>query len=210
MIGAFWQPQAVVIDTDVLNSLPDREFAAGVAEVIKYGLIRDADFFAWLENNMQQLMARDPAVLAASIRRSCENKAQVVADDETEQGSRALLNLGHTFGHAIETFTEYQSLLHGEAVAIGMLMAAQFSRILGWVSQADEARVATILAKAGLPIEPPEAMTAEDFMSLMAVDKKVLDGQLRLVLMRGIGDALVTADFPLDSLATYLKDKLQG
>lgn len=210
MIGAFWQPQAVVIDTDVLGTLPPREFSAGVAEVIKYGLIRDPGFFTWLEDHVSQLMQRDATVLAEAIERSCQNKADVVAADETEQGSRALLNLGHTFGHAIETFTGYKSLLHGEAVSIGMLMAAEFSQALGWLTDDDVSRVKAILAASGLPVDPPETMTTEDFLSLMAVDKKVLDGQLRLVLMKAIGDALVTADFPMDALRLYLDNKLQG
>ena len=207
MIGAFWQPRAVIIDTDVLQSLPEREFAAGVAEVIKYGLIRDLPFLQWLEQNMDQLMARDKAVLAQAIHRSCENKAQVVAADETEQGNRALLNLGHTFGHAIETFTGYRDWLHGEAAAAGMLMAAEFSRCLGWLQQGDVERVAQLLTRAALPTELPPGMTAQDFRELMAVDKKVLDGQLRLVLMEALGAAVVTADFPAAELDQYLDRK---
>ena len=207
MIGAFWQPRAVIIDTDVLQSLPEREFAAGVAEVIKYGLIRDLPFLQWLEQNMDQLMARDKAVLAQAIHRSCENKAQVVAADETEQGNRALLNLGHTFGHAIETFTGYRDWLHGEAVAAGMMMAAEFSRCLGWLQQGDVERVAQLLTRAALPTELPPGMTAQDFRELMAVDKKVLDGQLRLVLMEALGAAVVTADFPAAELDQYLDRK---
>lgn len=207
MIGAFWQPSAVVIDTDVLQGLPDREFAAGVAEVIKYGLIRDPAFLEWLEQNMDGLMARQPELLAEAIRCSCANKAAVVAADETEQGNRALLNLGHTFGHAIETFTGYSSWLHGEAVAAGMLMAAEFSQRLGWLDERDVARVATLLQRAGLPVTLPEGMTAADFKALMSVDKKVLDGQLRLVLMKALGEALVTSDFPVDELDRYLTER---
>ena len=207
MIGAFWQPRAVVIDTDVLATLPEREFAAGVAEVIKYGLIRDLPFLEWLESNMPARMSRDAAALAEAIRRSCENKAAVVAADETEQGNRALLNLGHTFGHAIETFTGYSDWLHGEAVATGMLMAAEFSRRLGWLGAADVARLARLLSSAGLPVEVPANMSGDDFLQLMSVDKKVLDGQLRLVLLRALGEAVVTADFPAAELHQYLADK---
>jgi 3-dehydroquinate synthase len=204
MIGAFWQPQAVIIDTDVLATLPPREYAAGVAEVIKYGLINDAPFFQWLADNIDALMAREPGVLAEAIERSCRDKAAVVAADETEQGSRALLNLGHTFGHAIETSQGYGSWLHGEAVACGMVMAADFSVRLGWMPQADADRARTLLQAAGLPVTPPDVMTAGEFLRHMAVDKKVLDGQLRLVLMKGIGEALVSADFPAQALSDWL------
>lgn len=210
MIGAFWQPQAVVIDTDVLSTLPPREYAAGVAEVIKYGLIRDEPFLAWLESNMDALMAKQPDVLAEAIQRSCQNKADVVAADETEQGNRALLNLGHTFGHAIETFTGYSSWLHGEAVAAGMVMAADFSVRLGWLDESSAARARALIAHAGLPVDPPANMTSGDFLELMAVDKKVLDGQLRLVLMKGMGKACVTADFEPAVLQAWLASALHG
>lgn len=194
MIGAFKQPLAVIIDTAVLSTLSAREFSAGMAEVIKYGLIQDAEFLAWLEHNMDGLMARDPALLAEAIHRSCENKAKVVAADELEQlDVRALLNLGHTFGHAIETGMGYGSWLHGEAVAVGMLMAADLSWRLGWLTQADVGRVKVLLQRAGLPVVPP-ALSPDDFLSHMAVDKKNVDGKLRLVLLRALGQAVVSDD----------------
>ena len=204
MIGAFWQPQAVIIDTDVLSTLPPREYAAGVAEVIKYGLINDAPFFDWLEQHITALMARDPAVLTEAIERSCADKAAVVAADETEQGSRALLNLGHTFGHAIETSLGYGEWLHGEAVACGMVMAADFSVQLGWMERAEADRARALLEAAGLPVAPPARMDAGEFLRHMAVDKKVVDGKLRLVLMKGIGASLVTDEFPLQALSDWL------
>lgn len=193
MIGAFKQPQAVIIDTDVLKTLPERELKAGLAEVIKYGLIRDIPFLEWLEENMPRLLARDPGALAEAIRRSCQNKADVVAADELEQTDlRALLNLGHTFGHAIETGMGYGEWLHGEAVATGMLMAADLSMRLGWISADDAARVRRILVQAGLPVLPPSNMTADEFLQHMSVDKKVKDGQVRLVLLKGLGNAVVS------------------
>ena len=193
MIGAFMQPRVVVIDTDVLATLPAREFSAGLAEVIKYGLIRDLAFLAWLEAHMDALMARDPATLREAIARSCINKAEVVAADELEQNDvRALLNLGHTFGHAIETGMGYGSWLHGEAVATGMLMAADLSWRLGWLSQADVARVRVLLQRAALPVVAPGELAVEDFLRHMAVDKKNVDGRLRLVLLRALGQAVVT------------------
>jgi 3-dehydroquinate synthase len=192
MIGAFKQPNAVIIDTDVLSTLPDRELKAGLAEIIKYGLIRDLPFLEWLETNMAKLLARDPATLSEAIRRSCENKAAVVAADEFEKGDvRALLNLGHTFGHAIETGMGYGEWLHGEAVGTGMLMAADLSMRLGWLGADDVSRVRGILRQAGLPIVPP-AMAEDEFLQHMAVDKKVKDGQLRLVLLKGLGNAVVS------------------
>ncbi|MEE4252075.1 MAG: 3-dehydroquinate synthase [Alcanivoracaceae bacterium] len=195
MIGAFHQPQAVIIDTDVLETLPAREFSAGLAEVIKYGLIRDVEFYRWLTVNIDALLARHPEVLSEAILRSCQNKADVVAEDETEQGNRALLNLGHTFGHAIETATGYSAWLHGEAVAAGMIMAAQLSADLGWLSQLDVDGIRALLARAGLPVKPPAGMTARQCRELMALDKKVHDGSLRLVLLRAVGQAVVTADY---------------
>lgn len=194
MIGAFKQPNAVLIDTDVLQTLPERELSAGLAEVIKYGLIRDLPFLEWLEANMPQLLAREPGALAEAIRRSCANKADVVAADEFEQKDlRALLNLGHTFGHAIETGMGYGSWLHGEAVATGMLMAADLSARLGWLAFSDVERVRRLLLRAGLPVMPPAELTPEDFLRHMAVDKKVKNGELRLVLLRRIGVAVVSS-----------------
>lgn len=203
MIGAFYQPQAVFIDTDVLSTLPKRELAAGLAEVIKYGLICDPAFFQWLENNIQQLTALDNDALGFAIERSCQIKADIVAKDEREAGVRAWLNLGHTFGHAIETAQGYGNWLHGEAVAAGMVMAGDLSMRLGWLSQPDLNRLTDLLARAGLPTKPP-AMTKDQFLSLMATDKKVLDGQLRLVLLKAIGECVVTSEFDQNTLLQTL------
>jgi 3-dehydroquinate synthase len=204
MIGAFHQPNCVLIDTDTLDTLDDRQLAAGLAEVIKYGLIKDGDFFSWLEQNMSALKARDKQALAYAIERSCALKAAIVAADERESGQRALLNLGHTFGHAIETGTGYGNWLHGEAVAAGMLMAADLSARHGWLSSNAVQRTEALLRQAGLPTSPPAEMAADRFMELMAVDKKVVDGGLRLVLLKDIGDALVTSDFRQDLLTATL------
>ena len=204
MIGAFHQPNCVLIDTDTLDTLDDRQLAAGLAEVIKYGLIRDGVFFTWLEQNMTALKQRDKQALAYAIERSCSIKAEIVAADERESGQRALLNLGHTFGHAIETGTGYGNWLHGEAVAAGMLMAADLSARHGWLSADAVHRTEALLHKAGLPTRPPAEMAADTFLNLMAVDKKVVDGGLRLVLLKGIGNALVTGDFRQELLAATL------
>ena len=204
MIGAFHQPQCVIADTATLDTLPDRELSAGLAEVIKYGLINDAEFFTWLERNMARLVARDPAALAHAIERSCADKAAVVTADEREAGQRALLNLGHTFAHAIETAKGYGNWLHGEAVGAGMCMAAAMSVRLGWLPADQLARIEKLVAAAGLPVKPPADVPAQRFMNLMAVDKKVLDGQLRLVLMHAIGESVVTADFSPDVLKQTL------
>lgn len=193
MIGAFQQPRVVLADTGVLKSLPQRELSAGLAEVIKYGLIRDLDFLCWLEAHMEGLMARDSSLLAEAIERSCQNKADVVAADEFEQNDiRALLNLGHTFGHAIETGMGYGEWLHGEAVGAGMLLAADLSCREGWLTPADVARVKALLLRAGLPVVAPADMTPAIFMQHMAVDKKNVDGRLRLVLLKQLGEAIVT------------------
>lgn len=203
MIGAFHQPRAVMIDTGTLTTLPDKEFIAGIAEVIKYGLLGDIEFLAWLEDNMPALLAREESALNHAIRRSCENKARIVAEDEREGGKRALLNLGHTFGHAIEAKLGYGEWLHGEAVAAGMAMAADMSCRLGWISDADRDRAIHLLKQAGLPIEPPTKITPEQFMEAMGHDKKVLAGKLRLVLLKGLGQAVVSSDFdPLALEAT--------
>jgi len=204
MIGAFHQPQAVIADTDTLNTLPERELSAGMAEVIKYGLINDPDFFAWLESQMADLMARDPVLLAEAIERSCADKASIVAADEKEAGQRALLNLGHTFGHAIETGMGYGEWLHGEAVGAGMAMAAEMSYRLGWLGEDDRKRVNAALVAAKLPTAPPANLGADELLSHMAVDKKVLDGKLRLVLLKGIGGAIISDDFPLQTLKETL------
>lgn len=208
MIGAFYQPQCVLIDTSVLGTLPARELSAGLAEVIKYGLIYDIEFFGWLESSMPKLVAGDTEYLAKAIYRSCEIKAEVVAQDEKESGIRALLNLGHTFGHAIEANQGYGNWLHGEAVAAGTLMAADLSRRLGWLNDADVARISAIHVAAGLPVLPPATMHEDDFLSLMAVDKKVLDDQLRLVLLEAVGKGVVTSDFAPELLRQTLSSRL--
>ncbi|RMG38504.1 MAG: 3-dehydroquinate synthase [Gammaproteobacteria bacterium] len=205
MIGAFHQPRVVIADTDTLDTLPDRELSAGMAEVIKYGLINDADFFVWLEQRMDVLMRRDKAALAEAIERSCADKAAIVAADEREAGRRALLNLGHTFGHAIETGLGYGEWLHGEAVGAGMVMAAEMSRRLGWMSDAERQRVEVLLRRAGLPTTPPSELSPARFRELMSVDKKVLGGKLRLVLLKGIGQAVISDDFPLEVLDATLQ-----
>ena len=204
MIGAFYQPSCVLADTDTLATLDDRQLAAGLAEVIKYGLIREPDFFVWLERNIEALNTRDTAALIEAIERSCACKAEVVAADEREGGLRAILNLGHTFGHAIETGMGYGSWLHGEAVGAGMYMAADLSRRQGWLNDADVERIRDLLVKARLPVQAPDAMTTDQFLDLMAVDKKVLDGGLRLVLLKAIGKAVVTGDFRTEYLRQTL------
>ncbi|HFD92051.1 MAG TPA: 3-dehydroquinate synthase [Gammaproteobacteria bacterium] len=205
MIGAFHQPRCVIIDTATLDTLEDRQLHAGVAEVIKYGLIRDAEFFAWLEDNMDALLARDKAVLAHAIERSCRNKAEIVAADERERGQRALLNLGHTFGHAIETGLGYGNWLHGEAVAAGMCMAAEMSRRLGWLDTAAVQRIVELIGRARLPVKAPVDLASERFLDLMAVDKKVQAGRLRLVLLKAIGHAVIAEDFDPAILAETLE-----
>lgn len=199
MIGAFYQPQLVLIDIDTLKTLPQRELSAGIAEVIKYGLIRDADFFVWLENNMHKLMLLDEAVVTEAVYRSCKNKADVVAADEREAGERALLNLGHTFGHAIENAMGYGVWLHGEAVAAGTVMAAELSQRLNWLQANDVERIKAIFAAAELDQKPP-ALGVETYLDLMGLDKKVQDGKIRLVLQQGIGKAIITSDYDAEQL----------
>lgn len=189
MIGAFYQPRCVLADTSVLATLEDRELSAGLAEVIKYGLIRDLDFLNWLEQNIEALLKRDPEALAYAVERSCLNKAEVVALDEREDNVRATLNLGHTFGHAIETGSGYGVFLHGEAVAIGMCQAADLSRRLGLIDDAAVNRVVDLLKRARLPVKPPETLDADRFLALMSVDKKNVDGKLRLILLERLGSA---------------------
>jgi 3-dehydroquinate synthase len=198
MIGAFWQPRLVIADTDSLITLPDRELSAGMAEVIKYGLIRDLPFLGWLEVHMDKLMQRDPAALTYAIERSCANKAAVVAADELEtarEGGRALLNLGHTFGHAIETGMGYGAWLHGEAVAAGTMMAVALSRRLGWLAEADCERVRQLFERARLPVVGP-LLGADRYLDLMGHDKKVIAGRLRLVLLKRLGEAVTFGDAP--------------
>ena len=204
MIGAFHQPRCVLIDTDTLDTLDDRQLAAGLAEVIKYGLIHDVNFFAWLETNMDALKARDKQALAYAIERSCTIKAEIVAADERESGKRALLNLGHTFGHAIETGMGYGAWLHGEAIATGMLMAADLSARHGWLPAAAVQRTEKLLQQAGLPTTPPESMNETQFRELMSIDKKVIGGNLRLVLLEDMGEAIVTGDFRQELLSETL------
>jgi len=206
MIGAFYQPQCVIADTQTLNTLDDNQLSSGLAEVIKYGLINDPEFFNWLEDNISGLRQRDQALLAEAIERSCQDKADVVAQDELEQGVRALLNLGHTFGHAIETGMGYGNFLHGEGVAVGMVMAADLSQRMDWISLADVERVKKLILAAGLPITVPAGMTADRFMALMSVDKKVQDGQIRLVLLKGIGQAVMSDDYSAQKLAETLAE----
>jgi len=205
MIGAFYQPQCVIADTNTLNTLDDRQLASGIAEVIKYGLINDLEFFEWLEVNMAALKEREPTALAEAVERSCLDKAKMVADDELEHGVRALLNLGHTFGHAIETGMGYGNWLHGEAIACGMVMAADLSQRLGWITTQDVDRIKALLVAADLPVTTPDGMSSEQFMSLMSVDKKVKDGVIRLVLLQGIGQAVMSDNYSKDKLAETLE-----
>ncbi len=205
MIGAFYQPQCVIADADVLDTLDDRQLSAGLAEVIKYGLIRDVEFFEWLENNISALLARDKQALAYAIERSCLNKAEIVSEDETETGVRATLNLGHTFGHAIETGAGYGTYLHGEAVAIGTCQAADLSRRKGWLTDVDVERIIALFKKCNLPTCPPEQLDSDRFLELMAVDKKNVNGQIRLILLTTIGVATLPIDVDKNLLIQTLK-----
>ncbi|MFT4767804.1 MAG: 3-dehydroquinate synthase [Glaciecola sp.] len=204
MIGAFYQPQAVFIDPDVLDSLPDREYAAGLAEVIKYGLICDPAFYEWLQHHRDDFVARDKAVLSEAIKRSCAAKARVVAEDEREGGVRAILNLGHTFGHAIEAAQGYGSWLHGEAVSAGMVLAARLSVNQGWITDAEVARLVQWLEAMSLPTSPPKDMSAATWTEHMLRDKKVVDGRLRLVLLAQIGEARIVDDLPRSELEAFM------
>ena len=199
MIGAFQQPQVVLADMAQLSTLPDRELSAGLAEVIKYALLGDIEFLAWLETHMDALVGRDADLLAEAVYRSCAHKARIVANDEKEQGERALLNLGHTFGHAIESYLGYGVWLHGEAVATGMVMAADLSYRMGWISQTDLERTKNIIQRAHLPVACPQ-IPLDEFLAYMAHDKKVLDGQLRLVLMKQLGQAIITREFDVEQM----------
>jgi 3-dehydroquinate synthase len=208
MIGAFHQPRAVVIDLATLQSLSSRELRAGLAEVVKYGLICDAAFFEWLESHAEKLLSRDTAALAYAIHHSCQTKAAIVARDEREQGERALLNFGHTFGHAIESVTGYSSWLHGEAVAAGMLMASSLSERCGLLSRSDVARIERLLQRLGLRTNARGELSVESARLAMSVDKKVQNGRIRLILLRGIGDAFVSDDYPADALTSTLEAHL--
>ena len=203
LIGAFHQPEVVFADTETLRTLPPRELRAGLAEVIKYGLICDTTLFAWLEAHVDALLAADAAALAHVVRRSCEIKAAIVGRDEREQGERALLNLGHTFGHALEAATSYKEWLHGEAVGAGLVMAAAMSHECGYLGAADLARVRQLVERAGLPAQAP-TVTPAAVLEHMRIDKKVQGGAIRLVLLRALGNAFVTADYPMDALQRTL------
>jgi 3-dehydroquinate synthase len=203
MIGAFYQPQAVIADIGTLDTLPPRELAAGLAEVIKYGAIMDLPFFEWMETNIARLVARDPAALAYAIRRCCELKAEVVRQDEREGGLRAILNFGHTFGHAIEAGLGYGKWLHGEAVGCGMVMAADLSLRLGYIDEAAKARVVALVKAAGLPTGAPD-LGEQRWLELMEVDKKAEGGQVRFILMKPLGTHIITA-VPRDAVLATIK-----
>ena len=203
MIGAFHQPRLVLADTDTLSSLPPRELAAGMAEIIKIALVRDAALFAWLEQNAAALLEREPQALGYAIEQACRNKAEVVAADERESGERALLNLGHTFGHAIESGTNYSTWLHGEAVAAGTWLATDLSRRLGWLESTDLERVEGLLRRFRLPLRAPE-FGLERYRELMQVDKKVRDGKIRFILLRSLGSAVMHSEVPPDLLRQTL------
>jgi len=203
MIGAFYQPQVVLADIATLVTLPKKELAAGMAEVIKYGLIRDRDFFDWIENNIEKLNSLDAAAMSYAIYRSCQNKAEIVAADEREVGERALLNLGHTFGHAIENAMGYGVWLHGEAVAAGTMLAADLSGRLGWLKADEIERIRKLFVAAKLPVDAPE-LGVERYLDLMGMDKKVVDGKIRLVLQQGIGKSVLTSDYDSRALKQTL------
>lgn len=206
MIGAFHQPECVVIDTETLNTLEDRQLSAGLAEVIKYGLIQDPEFFEWLEANIEKMLNREPEALSFAIERSCQDKADIVAQDEKEAGMRALFNLGHTFGHAIEAGMGYGNWLHGEGVSAGSMQAVYMSKLLGNLTQEDETRIQALFERAKLPVLPPSLgeMPNDKFLDLMAGDKKVQAGTVRLVLLKSIGKAYVTGDYPQEFLEQTL------
>ena len=204
MIGSFYQPKCVITDVNVLNTLPSRELSAGLAEVIKYGLIRDVKFFEWLEDNIQLLVEMNQDYLIEAILRSCQNKADVVEADEFESGIRAILNLGHTFGHAIEVAQGYGNWLHGEAVGAGMVMAAELSQSMGWLSEKDVERIIILIKNAGLPTVPPR-ISVEKYLELMMLDKKTKDGQINLVLQKSMGEAVLTNAYDSSKLRQILE-----
>ncbi|GAB2495773.1 3-dehydroquinate synthase [Arenimonas alkanexedens] len=205
LVGAFHQPAAVVADTATLDTLPERELSAGLAEVVKYGAIADAEFFAWLEDNAEALMARNPDALAYAIATSCRHKAGIVARDETEQGERMLLNFGHTFGHAIETEQGYGGLLHGEAIAVGMVLAARLSADRGRAPWSDTARLAALLERFDLPVALPAGLSGEALLGRMKLDKKAVSGRIRLILWAGLGQAEVVPDVPESEILPILE-----
>ncbi len=206
MIGAFHQPKCVVIDVDTLDTLDDRQYSAGMAEVIKYGLLGNADFLDYLQNNMVNLMARDKALIIQSVYQSCFDKAEIVAQDELESGKRALLNLGHTFGHAIENTLGYGVFLHGEAISVGMLMAAELSHRLGDLTTQEVLQVKDLLEKSNLPISVNGKISALEFLSAMRVDKKVIDGRIRLILMKKLGQSYITDNYQKEQLDRVIGD----
>jgi 3-dehydroquinate synthase len=206
LIGAFHQPSAVIADTDTLGTLPDRELRAGFAEIVKAALVADATFYSWLEDHVDRVLARDPSALEHAIRRACEIKAAIVAADEREEGQRMILNLGHSFAHAIETGAGYGRVLHGEAVAAGLVLAAELSARLGLLPGADATRVRELLLRAGLPVDPPRLGRAR-MLELMGMDKKVAEGRLRLVLLEGIGAPAISPDYPADVLEALLAER---
>ncbi len=206
MIGAFYQPQCVIADMNVLDTLADRQLIAGLAEIIKYGLIQDIELFEWLEKNIELLLSRDKQAFAYVIERSCINKAEIVVKDEFEAGIRAILNLGHTFGHAIETGMGYGQYLHGEAVAIGMGFAADLSKRLGFISEGDVERIIALLKSAKLPVIPPKEMDVAQFIDLMSIDKKNVNGEIRLILLKAIGQATLPINVDQSSLEQTLKN----
>jgi 3-dehydroquinate synthase len=203
MIGAFYQPSAVIIDSATLSTLPDREYASGLAEVVKYGAIRSPELFAWLESNIEPLLRRDDAALAQAIHDSCRIKSEIVAADERETGARAILNFGHTFGHAIEVGTGYGAWLHGEAVAAGMVLAGELSVRVTGMPAVENGRLRQLLSRFGLPVQPP-ALGADRYLELMARDKKVETGKLRLVLLEALGKATIRGDIPTPALRALL------
>lgn len=205
MIGAFHQPNAVIIDTDTLKTLPPREFSAGMAEIIKYGLINDRDFFHWLEANIQTLMSGDETLLTQAIAACCQNKANVVIADEKEHGNRALLNLGHTFGHALESLTHYQRWKHGEAVAIGIRMAAELALIRGELNHEDHIRILSLLQAANLPIDMQGELEVQAVYDAMFLDKKVRNGKLRLIVFNTLGDCRIANDIPESQILTAIE-----
>ena len=207
MIGAFYQPKCVIADINVLDTLLDKDLSAGLAEVIKYGLIRDSAFFSWLESNIKGIIERDHQLLIETVVRSCQNKADIVESDEFESGIRAILNLGHTFGHAIENASGYGKWLHGEAVATGIIMAAYLSEQMGWLTKKENHRIKSLILDANLPINPPE-ISKQKFLDLMQLDKKTKDDQINLVLQQGIGKAILTSDYDTEKLHNTLLKKI--